>query len=70
MPVESANGLSVAEDRIDEHGAENAGEQRANRAPGAVHAEGIKGIIVSENGLEFCDHPVAERARNRTDDEP
>src|SRR5690242_2417563 len=52
--------LRVFEDGIYRGNSEDAGEQRAQGSTGAMHAEGIQTVVVTEASLYLRDHPETE----------
>src|SRR5208282_1056136 len=54
--------LRIFEDWIDGAGREHASQDGAERAPGAVYAESVQGVIVAKAHLDGCDHVIADYA--------
>src|SRR5579883_2339236 len=66
MAVDEA-ALALAADRRHR---EDAGQQRADDAADAVHAEGIEAVVVTEGMLEAGRAPIAGKAGGEADGEP
>src|SRR5207253_6323121 len=69
VTIEPAHRLSHAKDGIHDLLRENAGQQRANRAARAVHAESIERVIITEGRLDPGDHREATYSGDRSDHE-
>jgi len=69
MAVDRAGGHAFAEGGIDDHGGEEAGENRAERAACTVNPEGIEGVVVAEPAFDFEDHEGAKGAGDDADEE-
>ncbi len=71
--VDGAGGERVAsrvlEDRVDDAGGEDAGEQGANGSAGSVNAKGVQRVVVAEKALDDEDHGEADDAGYETDDQ-
>ena len=67
VAVEATHRFAGAENRVDDLLRKDAGQQRADRAARAVHAEGIEGIVVAEDRLHFRDHEIADQPGDKSD---
>ena len=73
VAVNGAGGEGIAcgafEDGVDDAGGKEAGEQSADGSTGAVHAKGVKGIVITEAAFDLKDHKAAEDAGDEADEE-
>src|SRR5208337_111546 len=69
VAVDGAGGHVFAEDRVDGAGGKEAGEQRADGSTGAMHAKGVKGVVVAEAAFNRKDHERADHAGDEADEE-
>ena len=67
VTVKPAHRFARAKNRIDYLLRKNSREQRSNRSACSVHAEGIKRVIIPEDGLHFRHHPMAASAGDESD---
>src|ERR1039458_2219763 len=59
----------ILETIVHQVGGEDAGEERAQSSTGAVDAEGIERVVVSENSLDLADHEITNHAGAQADEE-
>src|SRR5262249_12811180 len=69
MAVQATNRLARGEDRIDDLLGEDAGEESADCSAGAMYAERIERVVVTEYSFDLSHHEVAERTGDESDNE-
>ena len=69
VAVDGARRDALAVDGIDGRRGEDAGEHRSQRAARAMHAKGVKRVVVAEKALHLEDHECAEKSGCKADEQ-